>query len=206
LAHGALTEGAMNMETGRFAEARASYQRAVRLSLTTSERLALAATVSIVELDIVCGDVAGALQLGRPMLQTLRHIGRRDSQFEVLVMIFSALLISGEIDAARATGAEIHDLALRHDPRELYTVLDAMTFLACADRRYEAAVRIAGCSDAAHEARAQLRRRPVEQRMRTDAVKALDEHLGPDWGAAISRRTGALDELAACSLALGLSA
>jgi len=206
LAHGALTEGAILMEAGRFTEARASYQRAVRLSLTTSERLALAATVSIVELDIVCGDVASALQLGRPMSQSLRHLGRRETQFKVLAMIFSALLISGEIDAARTTGAEIHDLASRLDSRELYTVLDAMTYLACADRRYEAAVRIAGCSDAAHEARAQLRRRPVEERMRTDAVKSLNEHLGADWGTRITQRCDTLDELAACSLALGLSA
>jgi predicted ATPase/DNA-binding winged helix-turn-helix (wHTH) protein len=206
LAHGALTEGAMRMETGRFVEARASYQRAVRLSLTTSERLALAATVSIVELDIVCGDVAGALQLGRPMAQSLRHLGSRETLFEALAMIFSALLISGEIDAARAAGAEIHELASWLDPRQLYTVLDAMTFLACADRRYEAAVRIAVCSDAAHEARAQLRRRPVEQRMRTDAVKSLDGHFGSDWKARVTQRSDALDELAACSLALGLSA
>jgi predicted ATPase/DNA-binding winged helix-turn-helix (wHTH) protein len=206
LAHGALTEGAMLMETGRIAEARSSFQRAVRLSLTTSERLALAATVSIVELDIVCGDIAGALQLGRPMLQTLRHLGRRDTQFEVLAMIFSALLISGEIDAARAAGAEIHELALRLDPRALYTVLDAMTFLACADQRFGAAMDIAGCSDAAHEARAQVRRRPVEQHMRSLARKSLDAHFGADWGAKITGRTEVLDELAACSLALGLSA
>lgn len=195
----------MLMEAGCFAESRASYQRAVRLSLTTSERLALAATVSIVELDIACGDVAGALQLGRPMSQSLRHLGHQETQFAVLVMIFSALLICGEVDEARATGAEIHDLASRLDPRELYTVLDAMTFLACAERRYEAAARIAECSDAAHEARAQLRRRPVEQRMRNDAVKALDEHLGPNWGARASHAAGPLNELAACSLALGLS-
>jgi len=206
LAHGALTEGAMLMESGCFIEARAAYQRAVRLSLTTSERQALAATVSIVELDIACGDVAGALQLGRPILSSLRHLGSRQTQFELLALIFSALLIRGEIDEARATGAEIHELASRLDTRELYKVLDAMTFLACAERRYGAAVRVAGCSDEAHEARAQSRRRPVEQRMRADAIKALEQNLGPHWDAPNAPGPGAVDELAACALALGLCA
>jgi predicted ATPase/DNA-binding winged helix-turn-helix (wHTH) protein len=206
LAHGALTEGAMLMEAGRFADARAAYQRAVRLSLTTSERQALAATVSIVELDIACGDLAGALQLGRPMLLSLRHLGSRETQFELLALIFSALLIRGEIDEARLTGAEILELAARLDTRELYKVLDAMSFLACTDCRYAAAARVAGYSDVAHEARAQSRRRPVEQRMRTAALQALEEHLGPNWAAATSPRGDALDELGACSLALGLSA
>jgi predicted ATPase/DNA-binding winged helix-turn-helix (wHTH) protein len=206
LAHGALTEGAMLMEEGRFAEARGAYQRAVRLSLTTSERQALVATVSLVELDIACGDVAGALQLGRPMLLSLRHLGSRETQFELLALIFSALLIRGELDEARATGAEIHELAARLDTRELYKVLDAMSFLACADRRFAAAVRVAGCSDLAHEARAQSRRRPVEQRMRVDAIQALAQQLGPNWAAETTPGAAALDELAACSLALGLSA
>ncbi len=206
LAHGALTEGAMLMEAGSFVEARAAYQRAVRLSLTTSERQALVATVSLVELDIACGDVAGALQLGRPMLLSLRHLGSRETQFELLALIFSALLIRGELDEARATGAEIHELASRLDTRELYKVLDAMTFLACADRRYAAAVRVAACSDLAHEARTQSRRRPVEQRMRAQAVKDLEEHLGPQWDATGAPGAGALNELGACSLALGLSA
>jgi predicted ATPase/DNA-binding winged helix-turn-helix (wHTH) protein len=206
LAHGALTEGAMLMEAGQFAAARGAYQRAVRLSLTTSERQALVATASIVELDIACGDLDGALQLGRPMLLSLRHLGSRETQFELLALIFSALLIRGELAEARATGAEILELAARLDTRELYKVLDAMTYLACADGRYAAAVRVAGCSDVAHEARAHSRRRPVEQRMRAAAVQALAEHLGPDWGAETPRCGDALDELGACSLALGLSA
>jgi hypothetical protein len=49
---------------GRFDEARAAYQRAVKLALTTSERQALVASVNIVELDLACGDTAAALQLG----------------------------------------------------------------------------------------------------------------------------------------------
>lgn len=206
LAQGTLTEGAMLMEAGRFAEARGAYQRAVRLSLTTSERQALAATVSLVELDIACGDLAGALQLGRPMAVSLQHLGRRETQLELLGMIFSALLLSGDIAAARATGAQIHELALRLDTKELYKVLDAMTFLACADARYAEAIRIAACSDGVHEARAQARRRPVEQRMRTGAMEVLDAHFGPDWRTLKPAQRDALDERAACSLALGLSA
>jgi hypothetical protein len=196
----------MLMEAGRYADARAAYQRAVRLAMTTSERQALVASVSIVELDIACGDVAGALQLGRPLLSSLRHLGSRQTQFELLALIFSALLISGEIDAARATGAELHELGSRLDSRQLYTVLDAMTCLACADRRYAAAVRVAACSDTAHEARVQSRRRPVEQHMRANAVQALEQHLGPHWGATGAQNADVLDELAACSLSLGLSA
>ena len=103
----------------------------MRLALTTSERQALAATVSIVELDIACGDPAAALQLGRPLALSLRHLGRRETQFELLAMTFIALLISDELPEARATGAELLELALRLDRSKLYTVLDAMAFLAC---------------------------------------------------------------------------
>ena len=86
LTHGALTEGALLMSAGKFAEARAAYQRAVRFALTTSERQALAATVHMVELDIACGDTAAALQLGRPLALSMRHMsgayrGAGDSNF-----------------------------------------------------------------------------------------------------------------------------
>ena len=81
-------------------------------------------------------------------------------------MTFSALLIAGDTDEARATGAELFDLALRLDTSKLYLVLDAMAFLACADRRYDEAARIAVYSDVAHEAHGQARRRPTEQQMR----------------------------------------
>ena len=133
LTHGALTEGALLMSAGKFVEARLAYQRAMQFALTTSERQALAATVNIVELDIARGDTAGALQLGRPLALSLLHLGRRETLFELLVVTFSALLIAGELDEARATGAELYELAMRLDTSKLYTVLDAMAFLACTE-------------------------------------------------------------------------
>jgi hypothetical protein len=82
------------------------------------------------------------LQLGRPLAISLRHLGRRETRFELLVMIFSALLLTGETDEARATGAERYDLAMRLDTSKLYSVLDAMAFLACEDRHFD----VAACS------------------------------------------------------------
>jgi predicted ATPase/DNA-binding winged helix-turn-helix (wHTH) protein len=205
LAHGALTEGTLLTSAGKFAEARAAYQRAVRLALTTSERQALAATVSIVELDIACGDPAAALQLGRPLALSLRHLGRRETQFELLVMTFMALLISDELPEARATGAELLELALRLDRSKLYTVLDAMAFLACREERYESAARISSCADAAHAGQGQLRRRPAQERMRAAVTATLDGKLGAQWRDIASDSRLRLDEPAACSLGLGLS-
>jgi len=178
----------------------------VRLALTISERLALSATVHIVELDTACGDTASALQLGRPLALSLRHSGRRETRFELLVMTFSALLIAGAIDEARATGAELFDLALRLDTSKLYLVLDAMTFLACTDRLYDVAARIAIYSDLAHEAHGQARRRPTEEQMRSSAARILEETLGPQWRVGAAKVREKLDEAAACSLALGLLA
>ncbi len=100
------------MSAGQFAEARAAYQRAVKFALTMSERQALVASVNMVELDIACGNTAAALQLGRPLALSLQHLGRRETLFELLSHMFSALLISGEIQEARATGKELYDLAL----------------------------------------------------------------------------------------------
>ena len=206
LAHGALTEGALLMSAGQYVESRAAYLRAVRLALTTSERQALAATVNIVELDIVSGDTSAALQLGRPLALSLRHLGRRETRFELLVMSFSALLIAGEIGEARATGAELLELATRIDTSKLFSVLDAMAYLCCEERRFDAAARIAVCSDAAHQAHGEGRRRPAEERMRTSVEAILEKNVGPAWRSAAAQSPESLDEVAACSLALGLKA
>jgi len=203
LTHGALTEGALLTSAGRFLEARAAYERAIRLALATSERQALAASVSIVELDIARGDTEAALQLARPLGPSLRHLGRRDTRFQLLSLTFSALLIAGKRDEARATGAEIYELG-QLDTGNLYTVLDAMAFLACEERRYDAAARIAAYADLAHETHGQPRRRPAEERMRTAVVASLEAQLGLSWITPAERSHEQLDEARACALALGL--
>ena len=206
LTRGALTEGALMMGAGKFTEARSAYQRAVRLALSTSERQAFAATVNMVELDIARGDIAGALQLGRPLALSLRHSGRHETHFDLLVLIFSALLLAGEIDEARATGAELFDLARRFDASKLYTTLDAMAFLASHDQRHEAAARILACADIAHQLHGLTRRRPVEEKMRTVVTAVLDQHYGSGWRATPINPRDIVDEFAACELALGLLA
>lgn len=206
LTHGALTEGALLMSRGQFIEARAAYRRAVRLALTVSDRQALAATVNIVELDTACGDTASALQLGRPLALSLRHSGRRETRFELLGALFNALLIAGDITEARATGAELCELAHRLDAAQLYTVLDAMAFLACVDGRYGVAARIITVADVAHEAHGQARRRPTEEQMRAKVIDMLDQNLESSWRISATDDREPLDEAEACSLALGLRA
>jgi predicted ATPase/DNA-binding winged helix-turn-helix (wHTH) protein len=206
LTYGALTEGALLMSAGKLAAARAAYERAVRLALLTSERQALAASVSIVELDIACGNTAAALQLARPLALSLRHLGRRETCFELLVLMFSALLSGGEIDEARSVGAELFSLALRIDTSRLYSALDAMALLACQERLYEAAARIAVYADLTHHVHGLVRRRPAEERMRIAAAKVLDEKLGAQWRTTFDESRGIADEEEACSLALGLRA
>jgi hypothetical protein len=206
LTSGALAEGALLMNSGQFSEARDAYRRAMRYALTVSERQALAASVSIVELDIACGDAASALQLGRPLEYSLRHSGRRAAHFNLLVLNFCALLDTGAIDEARATGAEICALAAQLEASRLYAVLDAMAWLACKDRRHEAAARILACADQAHAAQGHLRRRPVQQRLREAVVGELDAHLDSGWRTAAADNRDRCDALAACALALGLRA
>jgi predicted ATPase/DNA-binding winged helix-turn-helix (wHTH) protein len=203
LTFGALTEGALCTSAGQFEAARAAYQRAMRLALVTSERQALAATVSIVELDIACGDTASALQLARPLVLSLRHLGRGDTRFELLALTFSALLMAGELGEARTTGAELYEVANRLDPGKLYSALDSMAFLACVETRYEEAARIAAYADTAHESHGQVRRRPAQERIRSSVLTTLQEKLGPDWRSARCAARDALDETSACGLALG---
>jgi predicted ATPase/DNA-binding winged helix-turn-helix (wHTH) protein len=204
LTYGAMTEGALLMCAGKLVEARAAYERAVRLALLTSERQALAATVSMVELDIACGNTAAALQLGRPLVLSLRHLGRRETRFELLVLTFSALLLEGQVEEARSMGAELFELALRIDTSRLYLALDAMALLACMERRFAAAAQIALYADLTHEVHGLVRRRPAEDRMRTAVVAALDGGCGPMWRTIVADPRQPLDEEAACSLALGL--
>jgi predicted ATPase/DNA-binding winged helix-turn-helix (wHTH) protein len=204
LAFGALTEGALLTSASRFVEARAAFQRAVRFALTISERQALVATVHIVELDVACGNTAAALQLGRPLTFSLRHLGRRETQFELLTIMLAALLIAGETSEARATALELYELAMRFDASKLYMALDAMAFLACNDQRYEVAARIARQADIAHEVHGQAQRRPAEEHLRGAVVALLEQHLGPA-GPALDCGLPA-NETAACALALGLEA
>jgi predicted ATPase/DNA-binding winged helix-turn-helix (wHTH) protein len=202
LAHGTLTEGALLLNAGHYVEARIAYRRALHFALAVSEREALAATVSIVELDLACGDIAAALQLGRPLALSLRHSGRGAARLELLAVIFSALLLAGEQQEARTTAAELYELAVRFDASKLYTVLDAMAFLACQDQRYDAAARIAGCADAARMAHGQARRRPTEELLHRAVSAALESERGAAWHTAVGGQP--VDELAACALALGL--
>jgi hypothetical protein len=204
LAFGALTAGGLLMSAGEFAEARAAYQRAVKLALTMSERQTLLASVNIVELDIARGDTASALQLGHPLALSLEHLGRRETLFELLSHLFSALLLAGETQKARTTGRQLYDLAVRLDASKLYTTLDAMALLACEERNYAAAVRILACSDTAHDAHGQAQRRLVEERIRTSARAILDDRLNTSRSEGSEERQEPLDETKACALALGL--
>ncbi|HEU0224743.1 MAG TPA: winged helix-turn-helix domain-containing protein [Steroidobacteraceae bacterium] len=203
LAQGAMTEGALLTSRGDYAAAREAYRHALNHALTMSERQALAATVAIVELDVACGAIDGALQLARPLALSLQRLGRRETRFELLVMMMSAQLLAGDLDQARQTGAELYTLAVRLEPARLYMALDAMALLACRDRRRMDAARITAYADAAHQARGQVQRGPAACRLRAELEASLDVRPEPSWNAPEAGRHR-LDEASACRLALGL--
>ena len=206
LAQGALTEGALLTSSGDFSAARAAYARAMRLAVNTGERQALSATVSIVELDIACGNLGGALQLARPLSQSLRYSGRRETYFELLTLLFSALLLTGAVAEAQDSGAELYRLALQFDTSKLYLVLDAMACLASLDGRPDVAEQLLDCSVAAHTARGQNGLRPVEARMREATRQQMAAHIDSAPGRVTAASRVRLDEITACALALGLVA
>jgi hypothetical protein len=205
LGFGAQTEGALLLTRGEFAGARAAYQRALRASLTVSERQALAATAEIVELDLACGEPDAALQLARPLVERLRHSSRSGVRFGLLVATLEALLQTGELQEARAIACEILDVGTRLEPARLYTALDAMTQLACAEKRYTVAARIAACADAAYALHGQGERRLTEARLRAQIETRLAQELGNGWRESGIDRSAPLDERSACTLALGLA-
>ena len=204
LAHGALAEGALLIHSGAHAEARATYRRAMKHALAISQRQALCAAVNVVELDIACDETAAALQLGRPLVSSLRHSGRRETRLDLLGLVFTALLLAGELEEARAVGVELHELASRVDVSRLHAVLDALAYLACLGQRYPAAARIALCADRCHAARGQPQRQPVAERMRSAVAAVLDDRIGQSWRSAAADDREPLDEAAAGALALGL--
>jgi predicted ATPase/DNA-binding winged helix-turn-helix (wHTH) protein len=207
LGFGALTEGALLLTRGEFAGARAAYLRALSASLTVSERQALAATAEIVELDVACAEPVAALQLARPLVERLRHSSRSGVRFGLLVATLEALLQAGELREARAIGCEILEVGARLEPARLYTALDAMTQLACAERRFAVAARVAVCADAAYARHGQGERRLTEARLRTQIETCLVRELGIGWrDSAVDRSAAPLDERGACELALGIVA
>jgi len=206
LAHGAMAEAAQLTMSGRFSDARAAYQRALGHAVATSERQALAATASIVELDIAAGSFAGALQLARPLALSLRHAGRAETRFELLALLFGALLLAGHVDEARAAGGEILEVAGRLDTGKLHVVLDAMALLAAKDGRHAQAARVAIAADAAFARRGQSMRGPAAGCIRRAVGEILDPPLGAGWRTRDATAATVLDELGACQLALGLRA
>jgi len=206
LALGAKTEGALAMRGGDFTDARAAFARAVRHALAASEHEALASTIYIVELDIASGDLASALQLARPLVQSLPHSGRRDTAFELMGLAFTALVLAGERGEARALGGEILRLAERMDRGKLRLVLDAMCCLACADQDFATAARLAVLADQARLAHGEACPRPAAARARECASRMLDQGLGADWRQ--DRRYGIAraDVVTACKRAIGLDA
>jgi hypothetical protein len=202
LAFGAQTEGALLLTRGDFAGARAAYQRALRAALTVSERQVLAAAAEIVELDVACGDPVAALQLARPLVHRLRHSSRSGVRFGLLVATLEALLQSGELEEARAIAYEILEVGTRFEPARLYTALDAMTQLACTEKRYTVAARIAACADAAYALHGQGERRLTEARLRAQIETCLARELGTGWRESAVDRSAPLDERGACALAV----
>jgi hypothetical protein len=202
---GALTEGALLLTRGEFAAARSAYQRALTAALNTSERQALAATAEIAALDVACGDPAAALQLARPLVERLRYSSRSEVRFDLLVATLEALLESGELPEARAIAQELFEVGTRLEPEHLYTALDAMTQLACAERRFPVAARVAVCADAAYTLHGQGARRLTQERLHARIEACLERELGSGWREKLDRGTP-LDERSACALALGLGA
>ncbi len=205
LVHGAMAEGAALAARGELDGARAAYRRALGTALAMSERQALAATVKIVELDVAAGDLAAALQLARPLALSLRHSGRRETHLEILGLLFSALLLGGEMTEARATGAELYDLALRLDAASLLGALDAMALFAARDGRCEQAARIAGTADAAHAGDGRPGRGPAAARVRAEVARLLDGQDPAGRRDEPQDSARPLPERAACALALGLA-
>jgi predicted ATPase/DNA-binding winged helix-turn-helix (wHTH) protein len=203
---GALTEGALLLTRGEFAPARRAYQRALSTSLTVSERQALAATAEIVELDVACGDPDAALALGRLLVERLRHSSRSAVRFGLLVATLHALLQKGELEEARTIALEILEVGTRLEPARLYTALDAMAQLACAEGRYPVAARVAARADAAYAQHGQGERRLTEARLRAQVDECLERELGAGWRESASESQLPLDERGACALALGLVA
>ena len=136
---------------------------------------------------------------------SLRHSGRRETLFDTLVLVFSALLLAGDTAEGREVGAELQSLAQRPDGSKLYGALDAMAYLACVDRRYAEAARISARADLAHELHGQPRRRPVQDKIRRLVLQSLTDNGITTDPAKVAAPREPFDEQAACALALGLT-
>jgi len=204
LALGAKTEGALAMNCGRFVEARGAFTRALRHALAASEHEALASTLYIVELDIASGDLAAALQLARPLVQSLRHSGRRDTAFELMGLTFTALVLNHELTEARALGSEMVRLAERMDKGKLRLILDAMSYLAYLGGDSAGAAQLARLAEEAHLEHGERGRRPAAARARQCVLRKLDEGLGTSWQVEECPAKMRIDAAAACKRVLGV--
>lgn len=199
--YGCKVEGGLASDAGRLVEAKAAQQ--TRLALATAAGVARdvnAALGNLADLALMAGDAAGAVRLGRELLQRL---GRRQMATRAIALgnLLLALLAQGALAEARQVQAEFVAVVRQLDHMFVMYTADAMAGLAAAEGRWAAAAQLMGYADAAYAAEGQPRE-PNEARAR-EAAWALLQAQGDAAALAAGLAAGAaLQPADVCALAL----
>jgi len=194
--------GHLRMLSGDLVDARLNYEKAASLSRKTgAEGIGLAALSSLAEIDWTAGNLGAALETYREAIALTRKSlpGRRRTLGLYLTNLAGVYTESGELDAALDAARE--GLALHQDSGYAWFTLDHLALRGALAGNPVAAARIAGYTDAAHEANGAARQ-PNEARARDRLNAILREKLPTDELERLLAEGAKMSDDDACRMAL----
>jgi len=200
LASAHATQVCVDARLGRYEQARAEGEKAIRLcDAIGAERLRLVVIGNLMEFALEQGDVESSVEAGRALTTRLRDSAHSDVQAFVFGIMVAALISRGDLDEALVTARQAAPL-LREEGM-LFGLFDHLALRAALAGRPADAARLIGYSDAAHEA-AGRPREPISRRAASRVDRLLQDALAESEIATLKSEGALLTEDHATALAL----
>src|SRR5258706_5313942 len=152
-------ESTIAVNTGRKPEARTLLEEEMRLAVATgADDMVAACLGSLAAILLSTGDVAGAIAMGRELVDRCRQQRNMRRLSIALSILLNALLAGDSTDDGRQVAEEFVAVDRRLGWSYLHRAADALALLAGIEGRTAAAARIAGFSDSAYAAQTNYRK------------------------------------------------
>jgi predicted ATPase/DNA-binding winged helix-turn-helix (wHTH) protein len=195
-----LTQIIVEARLGRYAQARAVGEKAMRLSEAIgAERACFVVAGNLMEIALEQGDVDGAVQVGRELAQRLRDDSNFDVQAYVLGLMATALIWRGDLEESLTAASQAAPLL--RDEGMLFTLFDQLALRAGLAGRPADAARIIGYTNAIYRG-LDRPREPVAQSAENRLMKLLGSALPAADIAQLASEGAALCEDHVLTLAL----
>ncbi len=201
-------ESTIAVNTGRKTEARTLLEEEMRLAVATgADDMVAACLGSLAAILLSTGDVAGAIAMGRELVDRCRQQRNMRRLSIALSILLNALLAGDSASDARQVAEEFVAVDRRLGWSYLHRAADALALLAGIEGRTTAAARIAGFSDSAYAAQTNYRKREWGlEASRSRIWLMLQQALEPGVLTTLMAEGGNLSADQVCAIALQMQA